>query len=198
MTTAAFTDTMGFTPPPGKPHQFAEGIIRVRRLPPDWTEDEYRYWWLPERNSKGRLLRLPRMGEREKDTYTEAVFPNLIMTAGRTQVLTYIGGTAGSTVAFGKYLAIGTGAILAPGPADTTLATEVFRKLQAGFTVQGTQVDINFALLSGDANVTMSNAGLYGAAATATLNSGTLETHALFSYVKGAWTISVDYLVNLL
>lgn len=178
--------------------QFAEGIIRVRRLPPEWTEDDYRYWWLPERDDEGHLLRLPRMEEREKDTYTEAVFENLIMTAGRSQVLTYIGGTAGSTVAFGKYLGIGTGAILAPGPADTSLATETFRKLQAAFTVAGTQVDINFNLTSGDANVTMTNAGLFGGTATISLNSGTLETHALFAYVKGAWTIAIDYLINLL
>lgn len=178
--------------------QFAEGIIRVRRLPDEWDEDEYAYWWLPEKDSEGRVLRMPRMLEREKDRYTVYVAENQIMTAGRTQVLTYIGASGGNTTGFAKYLAIGTGTILAPNPANTSLATEAFRKAQASNTVQGTQVDINFALLSGDANITMTNCGLFGNTATATLGSGTMYTQALFSYVKGAWTISIDYLVNLL
>jgi hypothetical protein len=197
-------DSLSFTPDPYAPKwaktqkQFAEGIIRVRRLPDDWDEDEYAFWWLPEKNDEGRIVRAARMSAREKDSYTVYVAENQIMTAGRTQVLTYIGATTGNSTGFAKYLAIGTGAILAPNPANTSLATEVFRKAQASNTVQGTQVDINFALLSGDANITMTNCGLFGNAATGTLGSGTMYTQALFSYVKGAWTIAVDYLVNLL
>ncbi len=195
---ATFEETMSFYPPPGKGKQFAEGIIRVRRLPDDWSEDDYRFWWLPEKDSEGRVIRPARMSPREKDRYTTDVFENQIMTAARTQVLTYIGSSTGNTTGFAKYLAIGTGAIQAPNPNDTTLATETFRKAQAANTVQGTQVDVNFALVAADANVTMTNCGLFGNTATATLGSGTLYTKALFSYTKGNYSIAIDYLINLL
>jgi len=181
-----------------KPRQFAEGIIRVRRLPPEWTDADYAYWWLPEKDEAGRLIRPARMSEREKDRYTEAVFANQIMTAGRTQILIYIGASGGNTTGFAKYLALGTGTIQSTTPNDTSLANETFRKAQNSNTVSGTQVDINFQLASGDINSAITNCGIFGNTATGTLGSGTLYTHALFSYTKGAYTIAIDYLIVLL
>ena len=141
---------------------------------------------------------LSRLNDRAKERYLEAEGSNQITNTGRTQVLTYIGSSSGYTTQWAQYLAIGTGSISATSPTDTSLANEVFRKAQTSFAVTGTVVDINFQLGTTDAEVTMTNVGMYGAGATATLGSGSLLTHALFSYTKGAYAITIDYLVNLL
>src|SRR5258708_23790882 len=109
-----FEETMSLDPRTGKGKEFAEGIIRVRRLPDDWSEDDYRFWWLPEKDSEGRVIRPARMSPLEKDRYTTDVFENQIMTAARTQVLSYIGSSTGNTTGFAKYLAIVTVAIPPP------------------------------------------------------------------------------------
>ncbi len=189
--------TIPAAPPLGQDALHFTGIIRLRRLPEEWTPQQYRYWWCAETDGRGRVLRQARISEREKERYTEGEFYNLLTVAGRAQILSYIGASTGSTIGFAKYLAIGTGALQSPSPVDTSLAGEVFRKALASFTVQGTQVDCSFLLASADANVTMTNAGLFGNAATSTLGSGTLYTKALFSYSKGAYSISADYLINL-
>lgn len=177
--------------------QFAEGIIRVRRLPFD-TEEEYRYWWLPETNGRGKILRPARMSEREKEKYQEAEGRNQIMNAGRTAVLSYIGSSTGSTTQWAQYLAIGNGAITAVSPTDTNLANEMFRKAPASFSVVGTQVDVNVQLAAADANTAITNIGLFGNGASSTIGSGTLYTHALFSYSKGSYAVAIDYIINLL
>lgn len=177
--------------------QFAEGIIRVHRLPFD-NDEEYEYWWLPKTNGRGKILRPARMGQREKARYLEVEGHNQIMNAGRSAVLSYIGSASGSTTQWSQYLAIGNGAITAVSPTDTNLANEVFRKTPSSFSVVGTQVDITTQLGSTDAQTSITNVGLFGGGASSTLGSGTLMTHALFSYTKGAYAVNVDYIVNLL
>jgi hypothetical protein len=177
--------------------KFAEGIIRIRRLPFD-TDEEYRRWWLPTTDGKGKILRPARMSEREKERYQEAEARNQIMNAGRSAVLSYIGSTSGSTTQWAQYFAVGTGAITAVSPTDTALSNEVFRKIPASFSVNGTLVDINILFGTTDAVVTMTNCGLFGAGATSTLGSGTMMSHALFAYSKGSFSIAVDYVINLL
>lgn len=178
--------------------QFAEGIIRVRRLPDGWTDDDYRKWWLPETDERGKIIVPARMSEREKDQYGMAEGRNQIMNAGRTAVLSYIGSPSGSTTQWSQFFAVGTGAITATTPIDTVLSNEVFRKAPASFAVNGTQVDVNIQFGTTDAQFSYTNAGLFGAGATSTLNSGSLFTHALFVFTKGAIAISCDYLINLL
>jgi hypothetical protein len=178
--------------------QFAEGIIKIRRLPEDWTPEQYAYWWLPETNGRGKIIRPARMSEREKERYQVAEAHNQIMNAGRTAVLSYIGSASGSTTQWAQYFAIGTGAISAVNPTDTSLSNEVFRKAPATFSVSGTSVDINIQLATTDANVVMTNAGLFGNGASSTIGSGSLFTHALFSYSKGSYGVSIDYVLNLL
>lgn len=197
-TTATITDTVGFAPPPGYNKQFAEGIIRIRRIPDTWSEAEYKYWWCPETDGKGTILRPARISEREKQELEICVHTNQIMNAGRRAVLSYIGSSSGSTTAWSQYFAIGTGSISSTSPTDTSLSNEVFRKAPASFAVNGTAVDINIQLGTTEAEYTYTDCGLFGNGATATLSSGSLYTHALFSYVKGAYAVSVDYLVNLL
>jgi|SRR5579875_3627592 len=175
-----------------------EGLLRVRRLPEDWTPEQYRYWWLPEVDDKGHLLHPARISEREKARYTEVESHNQLMVAGRTELLTFVGASGGSTTPFGKYLAIGTGVLQATSPTDTQLVNEVYRVLQSAFTVQGSQVDLNFQIPAASAQVVMTEAGLFGGSASGTANSGTLCTHVLFSYTKGNYSISCDYLITLI
>lgn len=178
--------------------QFAEGIIRVRRLPDGWSTDDYQKWWLPTTDGKGKILVPARMSEREKDRLGVAEAKNQIMNAGRNNVLSYIGSPSGSTTQWSQYFAVGTGGITATSPMDTALSNEVFRKIPASFAISGTQVDINIQFGTTDAQFAYTNAGLFGGGASSTLNSGTLMSHALFVFTKGAFSISCDYLVNLL
>lgn len=179
-----------------KKRQFAEGIIRVRRLPEGWSDTDYKYWWLPLTDGKGKILRPARMSEKEKERYQEAEGCNQIMNAGRTAVLSYLGSPSGSTTQWAQQLAIGTGAITSTSPTDTSLSNETMRQAPASFAVNGTAVDINVSL--GTTSITMTNMGLFGNGATSTLGSGTLYSHSLFAYSKGAYSVSIDYLVNLL
>lgn len=194
-----FYDMTAFAPPLGKKPEFAEGIIRVRKIPNEWTAEDYAYWWLPQTDDKGKVLRPARISEQEKERYYQlAEFENLITIAGRTQVLTYIGSPSGNTTQWSQYFAVGTGAITSVSAGDTSLANEVFRKAQTSYSVNGTQVDVNIQFGTTDAEFTYTNAGLFGAGASGTLNSGVLMTHALFSFSKGAFALSIDYIINLL
>lgn len=198
ITKAAIYDMAAFTPPPGKDPKFAEGIIRVRRIP-DWTPEEYAYWWLPETDGHGKILRPARISEQEKEREHQIdEFTNLITTNGRTNVLTYIGSSTGSTTQWSQYFAVGTGAITAVSASDTSLSNEVFRKAFASYSVSGTAVDMNVQFGSGEGLFTFTNCGVFGNSASGTIGSGQMQTHALFSYSHGAWAISCDYLVNLL
>jgi hypothetical protein len=183
----------------GEPDAFAEGTIRIRLLPRELAEDEqlYRYWWLPELDANHQVLRPARITDATKDRMDLAVFHNMIMTAGRTQVLTFIGSSSGTTQAFTQQFAVGTGAISGVSPNDTSLANEIFRKVPTSYSVQGTEVDINIAFGTTDAEATLTNCGIFGVNATGTLGSGSLMTHALFSFTKGAFAIAVDYIINL-
>ncbi len=180
--------------------QFAEGTLRFYRIPDEWDEDDFRYWWCPETDRRGNILRPARISKADKEScfVLEHIVHNQIMNAGRSQILSYIGSSSGSSTAWAQYFAIGTGALTATTPSDTTLANEVFRKAPATYSTSGTEVDINIQLGSTDAEYTYTNAGIFGNGATATLGTGTLETHALFSYTKGAYAIAIDYLINLL
>ena len=195
-------NTLTFRPPRvGKKRlgkQFAEGIIRLYRLPDGWTDEDTQRLWTPETDRRGRIVRAACMSLRDKQRYLDYEAANQIMNAGRTQVLTYIGSSSGNSTQWAQYLAIGTGAITATSPTDTALANEVFRKAQSSYAVNGTQVDVLFSLGNSDAQVTMTNAGLWGNAASGTLGSGSLYTHALFAYTKGNYAVNIDYLINLL
>jgi hypothetical protein len=181
-----------------KRKQFAEGIIRVRRLPEGWTSEDYAKWWLPTTDGEGKILIPARMSEKEKERYQEAVGFNQIMNAGRTAVLSYIGSPSGSSTQWSQEFAVGTGLITGISPTDTSLSNEIARKIPASFSVTGTLVDINIQFGITDAVANYTNAGLFGNGASSTLGSGTMMTKALFSYSKGSFAIAVDYLINLL
>ena len=174
-----------------------EGILRIREIPPEWTDAEFRYWWCDERTESGMLIHRARMSEREKDRWTVVEARNLLMSAGRTQLLTFAG-ASGTTVAFAQFYAVGTGSIFTVQPADTSLATELFRLAPASFSVVGNSVTITTNFSTSQGNGTYTNAGLFGNGATSTPGSGTLMTHILYNYTKtSANAIANDYLISL-
>lgn len=175
-----------------------KGIIRVREHP---FGDDYaalkRYWW-PVTNEQGKIIAPARMSEREKDKYTVYETENQLMTAGVQQILTYIGMPSGTAILISKYFAVGTGAISDTAPTDTSLATELFRKVPDSATQTGNQIDISTNFSTAQGNGTLTNAGLFGNTATSSANSGTLYTHALYSYTKtSAVAIVNDYIILL-
>lgn len=172
------------------------GLIRAREVP-FATEEEWRYWWLPERNESGTIIRSARMSEREKERYTAAEAPNILVSSGITQVLTYIGSATGNTTGFAKYFAVGNVGITTVESNDTSLANEYYRVAPSTSNISGVQIDISsfFGASNGNGNIT--NAGLFGGSATATLLSGTLMTKSLFKYTKvNGIPITVDYLIS--
>lgn len=175
-----------------------EGRIQIYRLPDGMSEQEYQALWLPVTDGRGKVLRPARIDARARARHLDYETDNDIMQAGRTAALSYLGSSTGSTTQWAQYFAVGTGAISGITPQDSSLANEVFRKAQTSFAVNGTTVDINFQFGSSDAQTTYTNAGLFGNGASGTLGSGTLYTHALFAYTKGAYAIAIDYLIDLL
>jgi hypothetical protein len=201
MSNAIFTERANFAPPPtiNEKVKFGEGIIRIRRIPSEWSEADYKYWYLPETDNHGKIIRPARISDSEKERMQIAEYNNQIMNQGRAQVLAYIGSSTGSSTQWSQYFAIGTGSITATSPTDTSLSNEIWRKQPTSFSVTGTQVDVNIQMATSDVSGSVfTNCGIFGNGATATLGSGNLLTHALFSFSKGSIALSIDYLVNLL
>ncbi len=174
-----------------------EGIIRIRELPFE-TEEEYRYWWLPEKNSGGKVIHQSRMSEREKERYQVKEAHNLITSLGRTQLLTFAGSNT-TTAAFSQYFSVGTFPINSVQPGDTIVNGELARYVPSAFTVTGNTVDVSTFFGTSQGNGTLTNCGLWGVNASGTLNTGSLMTHALLnSYVKtNLITTSFDYIIVL-
>lgn len=180
------------------------GIIRVRQHPFGDDQKALAKWWFAEWSGwswgwgrwRRRQVRLPRMSDREKDRYTVYEAENILTTAGRTQLLNYIGNA--SNVPWGKIFSVGTFPLVAVSPGDTTVNTELVRVATSAPTVTGTQVDIPCSFTSGQGNALWTNIGLYGTtSATTTLATGTLYTHALFQFNKPAVAEVIDYLISL-
>src|SRR5438445_13884825 len=99
-----------------------EGIMRFRRIPDDWSEATYRYWWLPEWNEDHtKIIRPARMGPIEKERYTVEEFHNILTTQGRTYILTYMSSSTPNTPAWAQQFAVGTFPLTAVSPGDTSV-----------------------------------------------------------------------------
>lgn len=164
-----------------------EGIVRIYELPEDlWSAEAFQRWWprfsLAEREKHGRLVVEAR---------------NLVTSAGRSLILTYIG-NSGTTAAFAQQYAVGTGAIAQVSPSDAALASELFRAAPSSYTVVGNQVTISTIFSTSQANGAWTNCGLFGNGATSTTGSGTLMTHLLCTYTKtSAVSVTSDYYLSL-
>lgn len=161
-----------------------EGILKIREIPADWDEAAFQRWW-------------PRMAEREKDRSLLWEGKNMLMNAGRTQILTFMGQLT-APASFSQFYAVGTGTIYAVQPSDILLASELFRLAPTSFSIVGNAVTVSTLFSTSQGNGTWSNAGLFGVTATSTPASGVLMTHILCNFTKtSASAITSDYQLTL-
>lgn len=174
-----------------------DGRILWREVP-FATREEFEHWWLPERDTQGKIIQQARMSERERDHYTVAEDHNILTVAGRAQILSFIGTPAGGVAAFGQYFAVGNFPINSLDPNDTIVQGEFFRAVPSTGVSVGTQIDLATYIGATQGNGVYSNVGLYGVSATATPFSGVLMTHAKSTYTKvNLIPVVADYLINL-
>ncbi|HEY7413590.1 MAG TPA: hypothetical protein VH593_00225 [Ktedonobacteraceae bacterium] len=160
-------------------------------------EEEFRYWWLPERASDGRILREARLSDKEKERF-QIVYEtkNTITYAGKQAVLTFLSSSS-AIPPFAGYLAIGAGYTPSVDPGDNTINGEIGRFVPAGFTIIGNYTNIATYLGSGVLNTTFTNVGFYGGSSvSSTPGSGTLYSHAPFNYAKSGLGITIGYLIE--
>lgn len=161
-----------------------EGILRIYECSCDEEQAALQPWWT-------------RLTLREKARESKMVVEahNMIMSAGRTQILAFIG-ASGTVASFAQYYAVGTGTIYTVQPSDSSLAGELFRAIPASFSVVGNAVTISTPFSTSQANGTYTNSGIFGVNSTSTSGSGTLMTHLLYSYTKSNQAIINDYTVT--
>ena len=172
---------------------FIRGRIVAHALPPELTQEEFERWW-------------PYLTAKEREKYAVYETHNVITLSGRNAILNYVGndslsgtGTTGTAcTAFTQYFSVGTGAIASVSAGDTTMVGELYRAVPSSATVTGNSVNISTFFSAGVANGTYTNAGIFGNNATGILSTGTLYTHALYSYVKtNANSLTSSYIINL-
>jgi hypothetical protein len=187
------------------------GHIRTYRLPAGLARADYESWWprlseqeraaylVPVRVPEKRWNRWTRRDELTGRWVEAEEATNIITTNGRNQILTYLGaGSLVGVVAFAQYFSVGTGAIVSVSAGDTGMIGELFRAQPSSFAISGNSVNISTFFGATQANGTYTNAGLFGNGASGTFGTGTLCTHALYSFTKTSGeTLTTSYLINL-
>jgi len=126
----------------------------------------------------------------------ERAVSNLIVTAGKGLVGDLMVDEESAGLA---YHAIGTGTTT-PSVSDTTLTTEVKRKLWASRDRTGNMVELSAFYPATECTYNIKEAGVFGGStAGATPNSGTLFSHYLQSYDNSAGSVDLtfDYSVEI-
>lgn len=124
---------------------------------------------------------------------------NLAVTAGLESIAQRLAGVDVPANKKGTitYLALGTGTTAAAA-GDTTLDTEVFRKLVSARTYTGAVAKYRVFINTTEANVTIKELGLFGDDATGTADTGTLYARLIVDKAKtSAETLTVDWEVEL-
>ncbi len=124
-------------------------------------------------------------------------YDNIIPTAGRSKMAEALAGDL-STIAEIEvnFTSLGSGST-APANGDTTLDTEVFRKVVASATFSTNKLFITAFYTAGDVSGTFAEAGLH-INGTGVVDSGTLFSRVLISVTKsGTETLTIDYTVTI-
>lgn len=126
--------------------------------------------------------------------------PNINPTVGRTMIANNLASASPTTVMRLNYSSLGTGTA-APANADTTLATETFRKLLASYTNSNNIAYFTAFYTGPEVSGTFYEAGLH-AGATATANSGVLFSRVLLSAPTGITktltnSLTIDYVCTI-
>ncbi len=176
--------------------------IRAYAVPFE-TMEEVDRWFSPEFriDEKGRRIAVgdPRMSRRERERYLVAEGRNLITNNGKSAIVGYLGTAGTLNDPFAPYLALGSGSISKVAGGDTTMPGEYFRQTPSSLIYTGsTQIDIQTLLTGMNGNGSITNIGLWGtSAASATLGTGSLYTHALFAYTKNTGSVYIDYIITI-
>lgn len=127
------------------------------------------------------ILQDIRTGEIKKDLTN-----NMFVTTGKQALADHLRGTDANNRGTITYCAVGTG-ITAPALSNTTLETEVFRKLISVREISDSGNNIaefTIYFTTSEANGTLREAGLFGDSADGTANSGTLFCRSAINRVK--------------
>lgn len=108
---------------------------------------------------------------------------NMVVTAGKNSMASALMGTTANNQGIITYCALGTG-ITAPAAGNTTLQTEIYRKLISVRSVSGNVATFQTFYTTSEAIGTLREAGLFGDLADGTANSGTLFCRVAINRVK--------------
>lgn len=120
------------------------------------------------------------MSDEHKASYLMNEYDNLITNGGLNDISSYLGNYS-TLNGFALWLALGNGILNGVSASDASLGNEIARYQPTSSTITGNQTAISVPFTVGSSAMTITEAGLYGGAATSTANSGSLHTHLLCS-----------------
>lgn len=122
---------------------------------------------------------------------------NMVVTAGKNSIASALQGTTANNKGIITYCALGTGTT-APEATDTTLETEIFRKLISVRGVDGNVATFSTYYTTSEANGELKEAGLFGDDASGSADSGTLFCRVAINRTKTTgdtltlvWTVTI-------
>lgn len=122
---------------------------------------------------------------------------NTFVTAGKNSIAAGLQGTTANNQGIITYCAVGTSAV-APALADTTLGTEIFRKLVSVRSVSGNVATFQTFFTTSEANGSLREAGLFGDDASSTANTGTLFSKLAINRTKtSADTLTLSWSITI-
>ena len=135
---------------------------------------------------KGRIELVFRDGKTGR-VKKRVVIDNLIVDAGKSAIAARLAGDTGvSNRGEITFAAVGTNGT-APSGSDTTLGTELFRKLLTLRSFVNNIATLQIFFSTSEANGTLLEFGLFGEDATTTPGSGTMFNHVNINEVKTAF-----------
>ena len=122
---------------------------------------------------------------------------NTFVTAGKNSLAAGIMGTTSNNQGIITYCALGTSAV-APALADTTLTTEIFRKLISVRSVALNVATFQTFFTTAEGNGTLREAGLFGDNATGVADSGTLFSKLAINRTKSSSdTLTLSWAITI-
>ena len=120
---------------------------------------------------------------------------NLFVTAGKVSLASAMIGTASKGII--TYCSLGTGTN-APALANTTLQTEIFRKIVSVRSVSSNVATFQTFFTTSEGNGTLREAGLFGDDASGTANSGTLFCRTAITRTKtSSDTLTLNWAITI-
>ncbi len=124
-------------------------------------------------------------------------FQNVIATTGKNSIASRLAGGTANNVGAISYMGIGTGTNV-PAAGDTTLQTEILRKLISTRSSSGAVATFRTFFTTAEGNAALKEVGLFGDDATATANSGTLFARRAINRTKtSSETLTLEWSITI-